>query len=593
MNKKRRKSPIRLLLEISSPEKVRLGFSGFLIFISSICSVAPFYIVYILIDKIVNPPFVLDELLQYGVIAGAFIVGQLIFSGIAMTQSHIAAYNILFDLRVDLANKMMRLPLGYFTKTTSGEIKKIMMSDIEAIEGFVAHNLVDLFSVIFVPILIFGWLLTFNIPLAIISISPVFLGLLLQQYRLKRDADDFKKFFKLKGRMNTTIIDFIRGMPVIKAFNQSVYSFKNYRDEAEDYSNFWIGMNKRAAGVMVIYALLMDSGIIFILPIGGFMYLYGHITLSAFLMFMFMGIGLTRFMKQLMSFGSNINQISRGVEVLNNVLDSGEVDSSGSITDISFYDLEFKGVSFGYEKKKILKDINFLTKQGSITALVGSSGAGKTTVGRLIPRFWDVDSGEITIGGINIKDIKSDILMESVSFVFQDVFMFNDSILENIRMGDESISRDDVMDIAKKSQCHEFIMKLEDGYDTQLGSDGTYLSGGEKQRISIARALVKNSPIIILDEATSYADTENEAKIQTALSILLKNKTVLIIAHRLSTIQNADQILVFDKGEIIEEGVHSDLISQNGLYKGMWDKHIDANEWGIKSKINCGEEVLI
>jgi len=590
--KNKGKGPVRLLLDISKPEKGRLSFAAGLILLSSICSIGPYYIAYLIIEKIIYPPFKLDELFTLGAIAAAFIVGQLVFSGVAMTQSHIAAYNILLKLRIRLAEKMRKLPLGYFTKTSSGTIKKIMMSDIEAIEEFIAHNLVDLFSVIIVPLLIFGWLTTFNLPLALLSIAPVILGVILQRIRIKRDAKEVQKFFKLKGEMNTTIIDFIRGMPIIKAFNQSVFSFKKYREEAEAYSNFWINMNKKASGYMVAYSLLMDSGIIFLLPIGGFMYIKGAVSLSAFLMFMFIGIGLTRFMKQLMNFGSNINQISNGVKTLNSILETREIEDKGKISKLTDYNLEFKNVFFGYDEDLILKDINFRTEQGSITALVGSSGAGKTTVGRLIPRFWDVSSGKITIGDEDIRDIRSDTLMRNVSFVFQDVFMFNDTILENIRMGDTSISKDRIIEIAKKSRCHNFIMELENDYETLIGSGGTYLSGGEKQRISIARALVKDSPIIILDEATSYADTDNEAKIQEALSVLLKNKTVIIIAHRLSTIQNADQILVFDEGQIIERGKHYALISENGSYKNMWDKHIDASDWGIGKNIKEKEEVL-
>jgi len=576
-----KKNPIKILLQIAKPEKSRLVIAGILTFISSLCSLGPFYIAYLIINSIISPPVIFNNLFRLGIIAGALILGQLVLSGLAMAVSHVAAYNILFELRVKLARKMLNLPLGYFTKTTSGEIKKIMMADIEAIEEFVAHNLVDLFSVIFTPIIIFVWLLTFNIPLAIISVAPVFLGVLLQQYRAKRDADDFRNFFKLKGRMNTTIIEFIRGMPVIKAFNQSVYSFKSYREEAEEYSNFWIGMNKRAAGCMVLYALLMDSGILFLLPIGGLFYLNNIVSLSGFLMFMFIGIGLTRFMKQLMNFGSNINQISRGVEVIDGVLATEEQDDSGSINKLEDYALEFKNVSFGYGENEILNDINFKTPQGSITALVGPSGAGKSTIGQLIPRFWDIENGEISINGIDVKNIDNSLLMKSVSFVFQDVFIFNDSVLENIRMGDSSVSEEEVIEIAKKAQCHDFITKLEHGYETQLGNH--YLSGGEKQRISIARAIAKKSPIIILDEATSYSDTENEEKIQKALSSLLQNKTVIIIAHRLATIKNADQILVLEKGKVVQRGTHDDLLAEGGLYSDMWSKHIDANNWGIKN----------
>jgi len=399
---------------------------------------------------------------------------------------------------------------------------------------------------------------------------------------MRIEAKTVQQFFKLKGQMNTTIIEFIKGMPVIKAFNQSVFSFNKYKDEAEAYSKHWIDMNRKAGGFFAAYALMMDIAIILMLPIGGLLFLKGTLSLSSFLIFMFLGLGLTRYMKQLVSFGSNITQIGKGVEALNNIMDAEEMPNEGETKQLENYDIEFKDVSFGYGEKLILKNVDFKSQQGTITALTGNSGAGKTTVGRLIPRFWDVNIGEIKIGGVNIKEIDNSVLMRQVSFVFQDVFLFNDTLLENIRMGDNSISCDDVVEIAKKAQCHEFIMNLPDGYDTYIGAGGTFLSGGERQRISIARAIAKNSPIIILDEATSYADTENEAKIQKALSVLLKNKTVLIIAHRLSTIKNANQILVFNNGKIIERGTHKQLYAQGENYKTMWDMHTDSSEWGIK-----------
>jgi ATP-binding cassette subfamily B protein len=572
---------IKFLLNISKKGRTRLIIASVLIFFSSIFSLGPFYITYLIIEKIIRSSFNYADLYYLGGIAAIFVIGQLIFSGIAMTQSHIAAYNILFDLRVTMAKKLMRLPLGYFTKSSSGILKKIIMSDIESIEEFVAHNLVDLLSVIFLPVIIFFWLATFNLPLAFLSIFPVVLGFGLQRLRMKIDGRKIQKIFKLKGEMNTTIIDFIRGMPVIKAFNQSVYSFKKYKEEAEAYSHYWINLNKDASPFFATYSLLMDCGVIFILPIGAYMYLAGSVSLSAFLMFMFIGIGLARFMKQITGFGSNLTQILKGVDQINHILESKEISNNGKIDKLDNYDLEFCNVSFGYDEREILKNVSFTVKQGTVTALVGSSGAGKTTVGRLIPRFWDVNKGNISIGGIPITELNSDTLMKEVSFVFQDIFMFNDSVLENIRMGDTSISEKEVIEIAKKAQAHDFIMELEQGYDTFIGSTGTYLSGGEQQRIAIARALAKNSPVLILDEATSYADTENEAKIQKALNVLLKDKTIIIIAHRLSTIQNADQILVFDDGKIVEQGKHKELLDRKGKYKRMWDMHVDASDWSI------------
>ena len=580
--KKNKQSAIYLLLQVAKPGKIRLFISALLIFAGSLCSIVPFYIAYIIIEKIIADTFLFNDLVYLGIYAAIAIVLQMFFSGMAMAQSHIAAYKILFQLRVKLAKKMTRLPLGYFENTSSGHLKKVMMGDIEATEEFIAHNLIDLLSVIFIPVLIFSWLATIHVPLALLCIFPVFAAFLLQRIRMRLEAKTVQRFFKFKGQMNTTIIEFIKGMPVIKAFNQSVFSFNKYKDEAEAYSNHWIDMNKKAGGFFAAYALMMDIAIILMLPIGGLLFLKGTLTLSSFLIFMFLGLGLTRYMKQLVAFGSNITQIGKGVEALNSIMDAEEMQNNGEVQQLDNYDIEFKDVSFGYGEKLILQNINFTSQQGTITALTGNSGAGKTTVGRLIPRFWDVRHGEIKIGGKNIKEIENSNLMRQVSFVFQDVFLFNDTVLENIRMGDTTISHNEVIEIAKKAQCHEFIMKLPNGYETSIGAGGTFLSGGERQRISIARAIAKNSPIIILDEATSYADTKNEAKIQKALSVLLKNKTVLIIAHRLSTIKNANQILVFRNGEIIERGTHEQLITLGETYKTMWDMHSDAAEWELK-----------
>ncbi len=586
---------LNFLIDISKKGKYRLVISGILIFFSSICALGPYYITYLIIDKIIHPPFIMHDLLILGAIAATFIVGQMIFSGIAMTQSHIAAYNILFDLRVAVANKLTKLPLGYYSDTSSGKIKKIMMGNIEAIEEFIAHNLVDLISVIFLPVIIFSWLASLNLTLAFLSIFPVFLGVALQRFRMKIEAGNIRKFFKIKSDMNTTIIDFIKGMPVIKAFNLSVFSFKKYKEEADRYSQYWINMNKNAAAFFATYALLMDCGVLILLPVGGYMYAVGKITLSAFLMFMFIGIGLSRFMKQLTNFGSNLTQIFKGVDEIREIFKTKEIVNNGKVSKLENYDVEFNHVSFSYGDQLVLDDVNFKLKQGTITALVGPSGAGKTTIARLIPRFWDVTKGEITIGNHNLKSIQGDELMKNVGFVFQDIFMFNDTVIENIRMGDTSVSEEKVKEIAKQAQADEFIQGLKDGYHTVIGPTGVHLSGGEQQRIAIARALVKDSPVIVLDEATSYADTENEDKIQKALNALLKNKTVIVIAHRLSTIQNANQILYIEKGKIREQGNHKQLINENGRYKQMWDLHMDAAQWGIKqtggSLTNRKEEV--
>ena len=574
-------SSLRFLLAISSKGKFRLTIASLLVLASSILAIGPYYVSYRIIEDIINPPFDGKKLISYTSFAALSIVGQMLLSGIAMTQSHIAAYSILFDLRVTLAKKLKNIPLGYFSDTSAGVIKKIMMGNVETIEEFVAHNLVDLAAVVFFPTILFLWLCSFNWILAVLSVLPVIVAVALQRYRMRVEKDNIRKFFKVKSDMNTTIIDFVRGMPVIKAFNLSTSTFKKYKDQTEAYSRYWINMNKNAAAFFSIYALLIDCGVVLLMPVGGVMYLMGHVSLSAFLMFMFVGIGMTRFMKQLTSFGSNLTQIFKGVEEIRSILDVEELKDSGETTFPQNYDLEFRNVSFAYKKKKVINELSFRLKNGTITAIVGPSGAGKTTVARLIPRFWDVTDGEILISGTDVRTIQMDELMKQVSFVFQDVFMFNDSILENIRMGDPSISEAEVIEFAKKAQADGFIRKLKDQYQTILGADGVHLSGGEQQRIAIARAMAKASPIVILDEATSYADTENEHLIQSALNELLKDRTVVVIAHRLSTIRNADQILYMEDGSILESGRHRDLINMNGRYKQMWDLHMGAGHWAL------------
>lgn len=445
-----KKNSIKKLLRISKKGQLKIITAGFLMFLSSICSLIPFYVAYRIIDIIVHPPYDAKAFSILSMMALIAIVLQLFFSGWAMKQSHIAAYNILYDLRVQLARKMMRLPLGYYGKTSSGVIKKVMMGDIEAIEEFLAHHMVDIASAVFLPLLMFIGLLTFNVPLAIVSIVPMLLGVMIQRLRMKIDKEETKRFFQLKSQMNVTIIDFIKGMPLIKAFNHSVFSFKRYQEDADQYRDFWMEWTQSAGGYIALYTLLMDGGILFILPLGLFMYMGHQITLTTFLMFMFMGLGFSRFMKQLNGFGSNITQISKGVEVLESIMNEDEIEDNGCERKIQQFDLKFDHVSFGYDSKRILNDVSFVAKEKTVTALVGPSGAGKTTIGRLIPRFWDVNKGRILIDQVDIRSIKTEVLMDYVSFVFQDVFMFNDSVFENIRMGDERLSYEDVVEIAKK-----------------------------------------------------------------------------------------------------------------------------------------------
>jgi ATP-binding cassette subfamily B protein IrtA len=301
-------------------------------------------------------------------------------------------------------------------------------------------------------------------------------------------------------------------------------------------------------------------------------------------LFLLLGVGYSTPLLRISMYSGIIGQIVAGVDRIDSVLGQSSLPGPDTPQSPENYDIEFRDVIFSYDENNVLNQVNFKANEGCITALVGPSGAGKSTIAQLIPRFWDVQAGEILIGGVNIKQIPIDELMKMTSFVFQEVFMFNDTIYENIRMGKQEAAEEDIINAAKAAQAHQFIMNLPEGYHTVIGAGGTHLSGGEKQRISVARAILKDTPIIVLDEATTFTDIENEVKMQKAISNLLKNKTVIIIAHRLSTIRCADQILLINKGKIIERGKHETLVKKDGLYKKMWDAHISAKEWELEIK---------
>lgn len=380
-------------------------------------------------------------------------------------------------------------------------------------------------------------------------------------------------YHELVKRLNSTIIQYINGMNVMKAFNLSAKSFKNYKDITEEYADYWIDLSMKTAPLYGVFLVLIDSGLLFIIPIGGVMFLKGSINASTYVIFLILSANFLTSFKQLLEFGGNFSMLLEGAGKVRDILNKEvQVEGNRLLNKDINGKIEFNNVTFKYDKEDIIKNLCLTIEPKNIVALVGPSGSGKTTLGQLVGRFWDVEEGNITIDDIDIKDIKMEELMDRVSFVFQDVFMLQDSILENIRMGSDK-NMDEIIEASKKAQIHDFIMSLPEGYETCLGENGIKLSGGEKQRISIARAILKNSPIVILDEVTSYSDIENESRIQEALRNLLKGKTAIIIAHRLYTIKNADKIVVLEEGKIIEQGTHNYLMNKKGLYKHLWDMY--------------------
>ncbi|MCK4396191.1 ABC transporter ATP-binding protein [candidate division WOR-3 bacterium] len=585
-NKKNKQGLMRLL-EIAGQKKWKLFISGFLAVISAVLTLAPFIIIYLVMVKLLDASFGPDDygyIWKLAWIAVGAIIGRFIILFISSMFSHIAAFDILYELRNNLAKHMGSLSMGYFTEKSSGEIKKIVSEDVEQIELFIAHHIPDLAAGVALPLLIIGYLFITDWRMALIALIPLPIALLL--FIAMLGGSEYKKLVKKYHdsleKMNSTIIEYIRGMPVVKVFNQTVMSFSRFKDSVYGYRDFTNAWSKKGTPPWAAFTVIVSSSLFFLLPFGVWFYIKGTIELSTLFLCLMLGSGYMIPFLKLAHMGSFLAQINEGIRRIDKILFQPKMSISYTPKILKNNNIEFKNVSFSYTEKEILHDISFQAKEGTVTALVGPSGAGKTTIAHLIPRMWDIHNGEILVGGINIKDVSQEKLMNRIGFVFQDIFMFSDTVDENIRMGAEGVQEEDIIHAAKTAQCHDFIEELPEKYNTIIGEAGTiHLSGGERQRIALARIILKNAPIIVLDEAIAYADAENEVKIQSAFAEIMKGKTVIVIAHRLSTITDADQIIVIDEGKIEEMGTHNELLKSGNLYKRMWDAHTSARNWTL------------
>ncbi len=575
---------LKMLSGLAGQQRNKLIASCVLSVIGTALGLVPFVLIYLVLLELSGPA--VDQAYIWKLVfwSIAAILLRFGFMGLSGTLSHIAAYAILYDLRIKLARKLGTLPLGYFNEKNTGNIKTAMNEHVENIELFIAHHLPDLTAAIVVPIFtaILLFAIDWRMALATLAVIPVALmaqGLMFKDYKplMKGYNDALEK-------VNSAVIEYTQGIAVIKAFNQTVESFGKYRDSIEEYHDYVWAWTKRFVPAWSIFSVVVVANLIVILPVGAWLYISGSLPMPTLILFLILGIGFSEPLMKLTVFSSQFMQNLEGIERINGILTEEPLLEPIAERIPSNFDIEFRGVHFGYGKREVLGDINFTVPEKTVTALVGPSGAGKTTIARLIPRFWDVNTGDISIGGINVKDLKTERLMSLVATVFQDVTLFNDTIHENIRMGKEDATEEDVIAAARMAHCHEFIEALPEGYQTSIGEGGAKLSGGEKQRISIARAILKGAPIIILDEATAFVDPENEELIQDAIARLAEGKTLIIIAHRLSTITSSNQILVLSDGKIVEKGAHVELIQRENLYSRMWEAHVSAQDWKFETE---------
>ncbi len=582
MKKQKRKKGIARLLEIAGRRKGTLFLSGILALLHTLLSLVPYILVFYIIVQLTQNEVNFELAKTYIVYAViAVIVSMLVFflSGIL---SHIAAYNILFELRRYVVDAIGKLPMGYLSERNSGALKKVLSDDVERIENFVAHQIPDFVKGVALPIVTVVYLFSQNWQLAAVSCVPLLvLAVLMPIMYSGRNKVLIQRYHQSLEEMNAGIVEYVRAMPVMKIFGQSAETFSRYGNKVKSFHEFLQAWIKSSTPPFAIFMSFTSNALLPVLALGLYLYFHNGVTLATLLLFLILGTGYIKPLFALSNMGMQISIINRGVEQIDALLSEPALPEFGQFKNPLNYDIQFRDVSFAYQQHDlVLNQISFEVKAHSITALVGPSGAGKSTIGQLLARFWDVNEGSITIGGIELKAFPNEQLMSMVSFVFQDSFMFQQSIFENIRMGMPK-TKEEVIKAAKVAQIHELIMSLPNGYETLFGQHGIHLSGGEQQRFQLARAILKDAPILILDEATAFSDPENEFKIQQAFSQLIKHKTVLVIAHRLSTVVNADQILVFDKGMVAGKGTHQQLLTSTPLYSRMWDAHTRAKDFVI------------
>ncbi|MDR2670661.1 MAG: ABC transporter ATP-binding protein/permease [Oscillospiraceae bacterium] len=593
------KTGMARLMELGARKKGLIVCACVLAVLSVAVSFTPFIAIYYIIRELVAHFTDLDALdtaymLRFGWLAAGGAVGAILLNFLALMCSHLAAFSTQYELKLAYAEHIASLPLGFHSANATGKLRKIVDENIEKLEGFVAHQLPDLFGSFAMPVFTLVVLFLFDWRLGLASFVPILIAYGIQMTAY--GGDKSKKFIKLYQDsledMSNASVEYVRGISVVKAFNQTIYSFRKFHETIENYGRFCISYTMTFEKFMSAFMTIIGHVYVFLIPaiifIAGGAEDYGTFALAAVFYILFSFSLATPFTK-LMYVSQMGRQVADGIERMDKMLAERPLPETEHPKTAKGYSVSFENVVFSYAGEgeneiPALKGVGFTAKQGEITALVGPSGSGKSTIAHLIPRFYDVTGGAVKIGGADIREMPGGDLMSIVGFVFQEVFLFKQSILDNILIGDKNASRAQAMAAAQAAQCHEFVEKLPQGYDTVIGSAGVHLSGGERQRIVIARAILKNAPILVLDEATAFADPENERKIQRALSELMRDKTVIIIAHRLSTVRGANKILVVDGGKIAEEGTHDSLVKANGRYSRMWEQYTGAMDWTLAGR---------
>lgn len=587
----KKQSNLSRLMEYAGGHRYLTYASWILSAVSALLALVPYYYIWLVMKEVleVNPDFdKAQNLAHNGWMAVIFAVIAVLIYIAGLMCSHMGAFRVATNMRIDTMEHIVRLPLGFAESFGSGKLRKIVNEASAATETYLAHQLPDKAGAIATPLGLIVLLFVFDWRLGILSLVPVILGfLIMMKMTGPRMEQKMKEYQNALDDMSNEAVEYIRGIPVVKTFGQTIFSFKKFKDSIDRYRVWVIAYTKELRAPMMFYTATINGVFAFLIA-GGLLFTSQGVTDEFLLNLIFyiiitpiISVTLTKIMFQSENAMIVADSLSRIDSVLN--LDPlSEPREPKSPKDSS---VELKNISFSYDgKKDVLKDISLTIPAGATVAFVGPSGGGKTTLANVISRFFDPKSGSVSIGGVDVKDISKEELMNTVSFVFQNSHLVKDSVLENVRMGKQDATREEVMDALEKAQCMDIIEKLPQGVDTVIGTKGVYLSGGEQQRIAIARVMLKNSPVVILDEATAFADPDNESRVQAAFSNLSKNKTVIMIAHRLSTVADVDKIYVLADGRIAESGSGASLIEEKGLFSKMWNDYQTSVKWKVEKE---------
>lgn len=578
----KKKKSIKDIISYSEIKKGQLVGGILFVSLGMLLSICPILVIY----KVIKSLFLYGKLeqstMQFCIYGLAAVVLSYCLTYIGGILCHKFSYVLIANLKKKILFHIGNLPLGFFTGDNKSKIRQVLGPDMNQIEGYFSHQLPNLISTLALILAMIIVMLKINLILGLTTLLIIFVGLGIQIAIMAKiiKSGGLEKNFAILDQINSATTEYVKGMPEVKIFGTGAKSFKTFSKSVREYRDFTSSMTSMIRPGFVSFRMFILSVATFIVPVGILLMSRNNNLdfATVFIFYLILAPAISVPALKLRDFAEGMNLLNEVVLRIYEIIDEKELTIENSEEEIKGHDLVFENVSFSYGDEEVLKNISFCAKQGEVTALVGYSGAGKSTIGTLIPRFYDPSEGSIKIGGVNIKNIPMNDLMERIAFVFQDSDLITDTVFNNVAMAKTGSTKEDVIKACKKARCHDFIIKLPEGYDTVLGK-GTYLSGGEKQRIAVAGAILKDAPILVLDEATSFADSENEYLMQEALSELVKDKTVIMIAHRLNTIEHANQILVISDGKIAERGKHEDLIVADGIYKRLFDIYKKTNIW--------------